>query len=75
MLYFFLPTYIPSPDDIKAQEKTKELQRLALAQIAFHKRIFGGYGDTAPRAPSAPEEVQPSNDPRNKIFGGNGMHV
>jgi hypothetical protein len=76
MLYFFLPTYIPSVEDIKAQEKTKETQRIAMAQAEFHKRIFGGWGDPTPtQAPSAPEDVRPSNDPRNKIFGGNGMHV
>lgn len=76
MLYFFLPTYIPSVEDIKAQEKMKEMQRIAIAQAEFHKRIFGGWGDPTPsQGPSTPEQVQPSNDPRNKIFGGNGMHV
>jgi hypothetical protein len=75
MLYFFLPTYTPSVEDIVAQEKTKELQRIAVAQADFHRRIFGGWGDPTPSSHSEPEQVQPSNDPRNKIFGGNGMHI
>jgi hypothetical protein len=38
--------------------------------------MFGTWGDSAPlKAPTESEQVQPSNDPRNKIFGGNGMHI
>lgn len=76
MLYFFLPSYVPSPEDIKAQEKMKEMQRMAMAQIEFHKRIFGGWGDPSPAFESLPEPAQMKPaDPRNRIFGNNGLHI
>lgn len=77
MLYYYLPGYIPTKEELNSKEKMWAMQRQYAAQIDFHKRIFGGWGDTSPVGPPVQLEPAQSNqiDPRNRIFGNNGMHI
>lgn len=66
-LTFFLPSTEPNVDMVKMQE----LQRQVADLKKNYERIFGGpaVSKEPPPAPSKPD------DPRNRIFGGNGIHV
>lgn len=77
MLYFYLPGMIPTKEDLDEKEKVYMRQQYEMAKAHFERRMFGGWGDPTPSQsqPSTPEQVQPSNDPRNRIFGGNGLHI
>ena len=68
---------IPTKEDLDEKEKMYMKQQYEMAKAHFERRMFGGWGDPTPSQskPSTPEQVQPSNDPRNRIFGGNGLHI
>lgn len=64
MLWYFLPLYLPTPQELEMMEKRRELLWQAAARQSWQKAVFGGWGTQKPQQPSPIPNMAPSADPR-----------
>jgi hypothetical protein len=64
MLWYFLPLYVPTQQELDELEKRKQLLWQTQARQSWQKAVFGGWGTQKPQQTSIIPNLAPSIDPR-----------